>query len=293
MNNIQHPTLFEKTKSLWAKLALLYSKDHDGDLIAWQESKNIVCYGLDLTPVQWLALCKKNLSPEDHAKVDGLIQERLEQHKPLHRIQQGVWFWKHFFAITPHTLAPRWETEGLVDLAIQHFQNQQSTPKNILDLGTGSGCILLSLMDHFPESHGIGVDISLEALTVSKKNADTLGLGHRLEWHCSSWGQDLQGNFDCIISNPPYIPHQAIPYLAPEVQKWDPLLALDGGYDGMEPYRILIPRCAQWLAPGGIVIFEIGQDQEQTLLPLMESFFPHSRLQKDLRGIQRYLIGNR
>ena len=138
----------------------------------------------------------------------------------------------------------------------------------LLDLGTGTGCLLLSLLDAWPHAWGLGIDRSAAALAVAAENMDRLGLRARCALVQANWCDPLGGDFDVVVSNPPYIPAAEIDGLAPEVSEHEPRLALDGGVDGLDPYRLLFPRLATLLAPGGIALFEHGAGQGAALAEL-------------------------
>jgi release factor glutamine methyltransferase len=236
--------------------------------------------------VEPLLPSQASLLPELHA----IVQERLG-HKPLSKILGFRTFWHDTFYVTEDTLDPRPETEGVIEHACALFQN--SLPQHILDLGTGTGCILLSLLREFPEAHGVGVDISSRALDVARINTQRLGLEKRARFLEGTWFQPLRDNtlFNLVVSNPPYISHGEIASLAPSVQLFDPLEALDGGKDGLEAYRTLAKGLKNCLRRGGWFVFEIGYNQGSEVLKLFQNFQPH--LAQDLGGHDRYIIGQK
>jgi release factor glutamine methyltransferase len=196
------------------------------------------------------------------------IVERRIQGEPLGRILGCRDFWKSRFYLSPETLEPRPDTETVIEAALASGRDFTS----ILDLGTGSGCILLSLLQEFPNATGIGVDISRGACEAARGNAERLNLGHRVQFIESSWFNHVpdDSRFDLIVSNPPYIPREEIRNLAPEVQNHDPILALDGGADGLSPYKILCPNLKKYLVTGGEVIFEFGKGQGDDIVRIVE-----------------------
>lgn len=185
------------------------------------------------------------------------VQRRLNG-EPISRILGYKEFWGRRFHLSPATLDPRPDTETLIEAVLSHEWN---APK-ILDLGTGTGCILLTLLHEIRGSTGVGVDLSSEACETAKTNAKNHNLDSRVRIQNASWTDSLEGKFDLIVSNPPYIPSGIIPTLSEEVQNHDPILALDGGEDGLEPYKILLSNLKKFLEPRGLVFFEIGQGQE-------------------------------
>lgn len=195
--------------------------------------------------------------------------EELLAGKPLHRILGYRYFWKDKFALSLDTLEPRPDTETLIEVCLKHVPNTKAN-YNILDLGTGSGCIILSLLREYVNAVGWGVDISENALETAKHNADQLNLSERVRWVHSNWIDNIQGKFDIIISNPPYIPSVDISTLTREVQMYDPLRALDGGTDGLEAYRHLAGQLPAIMLEHSLIILEIGYDQEESVPELFK-----------------------
>ncbi|MCC6598302.1 MAG: peptide chain release factor N(5)-glutamine methyltransferase [Alphaproteobacteria bacterium] len=212
--------------------------------------------------------------------------------KPLSRIYGERAFWGRDFAISEHTLDPRADTETLVDISLKRFSGA-GAGLNILDLGTGSGCILLTLLAELAEiekAHGVGVDLSQSALQTARDNAIRFALADRVAFVCGHWGDSLSGGFDLVVSNPPYIANQIIPGLAEKVRKYDPILALNGGDDGLKAYRIIFLQLAYLLKTGGLALFEIGYDQAEALMRLSgESGFHNTRVHLDSGGLPRVL----
>ncbi len=171
-------------------------------------------------------------------------------------------FWKRDFIVNPAVLIPRPDTETLVDAVLSLYPDRDK-PLEILDLGIGSGAILYSLLEEFPQARGVGTDISPEAVEVAGANRDRFGLGERVELLVGDLTAPLSAgaNFDLIVSNPPYIVSFVLDGLQPEVRDREPRLALDGGDDGLDPYRRLIPQAAGCLRAGGHLLVEIGHDQ--------------------------------
>ncbi len=209
--------------------------------------------------------------------------------EPVSRILGFREFWGLRFKITPDTLDPRPDTERLVEMAVESMKD--NPPRKILDLGTGTGCILLSLLSEFPEATGIGIDINQGAVDVSRENMESIGLSGRASFRQGNWTDSLtesEGPFDLIVSNPPYIPESAIESLAAEVRNHDPILALAGGKDGLDPYRILVTEIKKFLSPQGRAFFEIGQNQHADLARLVEeSGLRLVRIGADYAGILR------
>jgi release factor glutamine methyltransferase len=224
--------------------------------------------GLDLTGL--ITQAARHLTPEETARLEGYAQRRLA-HEPVARILGTREFWGLPFRLSEATLVPRPDTETVVELALEIFREGQIAGRRprIADIGTGSGAILLALLHEIPEAFGVGTDLSLTALRTARSNAATLGLADRAAFVACSYASALHGPFDLIVSNPPYIPAGEIPKLSIEVREHDPHLALDGGNDGYDAYRALIPQAAERLVPGGALIVEAGQGQARTIETLM------------------------
>lgn len=221
-----------------------------------------------------------------------LIDQR-KNNQPVAKIIGSKSFWLDDFIVNNHTLDPRPDSEVIIETAIKLLPNKHNKYK-FLDLGTGSGCLLLSLLREFPHSNGLGIDISIEALKVAQANADLLGLSDRTKLTKQNWADSLDEKFDLIISNPPYIPSAEIASLSPEVKFHDPLLALDGGYDGLDPYRYLTKQISLLLKPNAYAIFEFGFGQAEAIRRTFEEsgYLIHQML-LDLNNIERAIvIGN-
>lgn len=191
------------------------------------------------------------------------------------------------FTLNAATLEPRPDTELLVDLAIKRLPAEG----RLLDLGTGTGCIPISILANSPDASGMASDLSEEALKAARHNAGRHGVDARLSFAQGSWFEALTadaGRFDLITSNPPYIASSVIPTLSPEVQDFDPALALDGGVDGLDPYRIIIAQAPDFLLPDGQILLEIGYDQGQTVSELLAAAgFSGIAIHKDFAGLDR------
>jgi len=201
--------------------------------------------------------------------LEGYV-ERRSRREPVARILGRKGFWKLMLAVTPDVLTPRPDTETLVDLALRAFPERMAF--SVLDIGTGSGAILLAILAERPAAKGLGTDISDEALAVAKDNAANLDLGGRAAFMRTSWADGLgDASFDLVVSNPPYIRSADIDVLDPEVKDHEPRLALDGGPDGLEAYRILAPEILRLLKPGGVFAVETGWDQAEQVKALFDA----------------------
>jgi release factor glutamine methyltransferase len=206
-----------------------------------------------------LSRSRDPLAPEAETRLATLVERRLRR-EPVGRIRGRREFWGLSFALSPETLEPRADTETLVEAALATVADR-SAPLRMLDLGTGTGCILVALLAELPQATGIGIDLSPGAARVARDNAIANGVGARASFVCGSWADAIDGRFDLVVSNPPYIPAGEIGGLAPEVARFDPARALDGGADGLVAYRALLGAIPRLLAPGGTALLEIGHDQ--------------------------------
>jgi len=234
----------------------------------------------------------RDIAPEAEARFNALLARRTAR-QPMAQILGRREFWSLTFRVTPDVLDPRPDSETLVAAVLERVANRQAKLR-LLDFGTGSGCLLLSLLHELPEAHGLGIDQSEAALVVARGNAASLGLDARATFQLGDWGSGLEGAFEIVISNPPYIESGTIAALAPEVARHEPLSALDGGADGLEAYRRLIPDAARLLAPDGLVALEIGQGQETAVAALLErAGFGAVAMAADLGGTIRTLLARK
>ena len=232
-------------------------------------------------------------------KFKTLIDER-KKGKPVSRIINKKQFWKMNFTLNEETLDPRPDSEVIIESILKHFKDKLGNLR-ILDLGSGSGCLGLSILNEYKNSKGILIDASLDSLEIAKINAVDYNLFHRskfinLNWFKKEWTKELLQNienkkFDIIISNPPYIPSNDINNLQIEVKKFEPRLALDGGKDGMDSYKSILPNIIDILKPEGKIFLEIGHNQQNLINKIAnkcELIFKDSN--KDLSGIIRVLV---
>jgi release factor glutamine methyltransferase len=214
---------------------------------------------------------------------------RRRRHEPASRILGRREFWSLSFEVTPATLDPRPDSETLVSAVLAPITDR-AADLSIIDLGTGTGCLLLALLSELPHAKGVGVDLSTEAISVAARNAAALGLAPRTRFVVDDWGHHVSGDFDIVISNPPYVESADIARLAPEVAEHDPRGALDGGPDGLDAYRALLPHAQRLLSPGGLVALEIGQGQGPAIRALARGVgLRESGSASDLAGIERCL----
>jgi release factor glutamine methyltransferase len=194
---------------------------------------------------------------------ESLLQRRLA-HEPIAYIIGSRAFWTIELQVGPGALIPRPDSETLIETAIDYFDER--APATILDLGTGPGTLLLAALDQWPEARGLGVDASEPALDYARANAGRLGMAHRAEFRIGDWTKGLEGHFDLILANPPYI--GTIEQLPPEVRDHEPASALFAGSDGLDDYRRILPELSRLLAPGGAAVLEIGWTQAKAVSAL-------------------------
>ncbi len=200
------------------------------------------------------------------ATLDAYVERRCRR-EPVSKIIGRAGFWKILLRVNEHVLSPRPDTEAVLDVVLPQFGEAQAF--DILDLGVGSGALLLAILAERPRARGVGTDVSFEALAVAKDNAAHLGLAGRASFLRTDWGDGLApDSFDLVVSNPPYIPTGVIPTLDPEVRNHDPVLALDGGPDGLDAYRALAPQILRLLKPGRPFAVEIGFEQSESVQAL-------------------------
>ncbi len=233
------------------------------------------------------------LTPEESAKLQQMLKQRAA-HKPLDKILGHKAFYKSDFMVSEKVLSPRPDTEISVETALDIIRAEKLS--KIADLGTGSGCILLSLLQETPDLYGVGIDKSAEALQIAEQNSSSLGLSKRCklllaDWFAPDFADKIGDNFQLIISNPPYIPDSDIAALETEVKDYDPYLALSGGQDGLNSYRKIAELAPLLLAKHGYIVLEIGIGQAKNVKNIfMENGFEHIKTVPDLAGIDRCLI---
>ena len=239
------------------------------------------------------------ISQGEITKFQSLIQQRLNG-KPVSRIINRRNFWKKEFELNNDTLDPRSDSETLIETIIEQYKDKSQFLK-ILDLGSGSGCLGLSLLDEYPQSEASFFDISPKSLEMVKKNALNLGLSERskyinLNWKVDGWDEKLLTierniKYDVIISNPPYIPTDVIKTLKKEVKKHDPFVALNGGKDGLDAYKSILPKLLNIIKSSGKIFLEIGKGQENCVIKIAtEHGLSLKGYKKDLSGVNRVLI---
>ncbi|MBA4035080.1 MAG: peptide chain release factor N(5)-glutamine methyltransferase [Bradyrhizobium sp.] len=250
--------------------------------------------GLDLTGM--ITAAQRQLTHDEFARLENYARRRLAG-EPVARIVGEKEFWGLPLRLGPATLVPRPDTETVVEVALEVMRTGGALdrPLRIADLGTGTGAILLALLSELPAATGIGTDISEAALQTAAANATRAGLSERATFIACDYASGLSGLFDLIVSNPPYIRSADIGGLAVEVRNHDPLAALDGGADGLDAYRALVPQSASRLAPGAALVVEAGEGQTGQIEALMVAagLTPAACPKADLAGIPRAVAGHK
>jgi release factor glutamine methyltransferase len=277
----------ETLASLLGEIAVTLSRT--GSAEPRRVARRLIASILDLTPSELLGHSDRVLDEQQRGRV-RLALDRMAKREPLSRILGHREFWGLEFGLSADTLDPRPETETVVEAVLRRGFNRDA-PLRFLDLGTGTGCILLALLSEFPAAIGLGVDIAPGAVMSALRNAAALGLGERGHFVVGDWGTAISGRFDVIVSNPPYIASAALADLPPEVVLYDPCLALDGGADGLGAYRSLVADFVRLLEPGGIVAIEVGFNQASVVAAMLwASGLAIEGREPDLAGIARCVV---
>ena len=250
-------------------------------------------YITGMTRASYFMRENEEMSREQAEKYREMIRRRA-QHIPLQHITHEAWFYGLKFYVDEHVLTPRQDTEVLVEEVLLEAGKMQagSSRSRILDMCTGSGCILLALLSVLKEAEGVGADLSEEALAVAAKNSRELGIP--AVWKKSDLFADISGTYDIIVSNPPYIESHVVDSLMEEVRDHEPRMALDGTADGLYFYRRISGEAGEYLKPGGILAFEIGYNQGGPVrLMLRDAGYTEIRVVKDLAGLDRVVLGRK
>ncbi|MDH5750717.1 MAG: peptide chain release factor N(5)-glutamine methyltransferase [Rhodospirillales bacterium] len=253
------------------------------------ESRLLVAAALGIEPEMTFVHSERTLNGNEWNRLESLLTRRLKC-EPMAYILGEREFWSLSFRAGPGVLVPRPDSETIIDSVLSHVP-ERNRNWNILDLGTGSGCLLLSLLKEYPASRGTGVDVSGDALALAIGNAGDLGLSPRVEFIKENWCDGLEGPFDIVVCNPPYIPTAEISDLSPEVSRYEPRLALDGGEDGLNCYRLLAPMLGKIISREGWAFVEIGVGQARDVSGLFIKNRLHViDIMKDIQGIARCVI---
>lgn len=243
------------------------------------EARLLLAHALNLTTADLIR------APTSIVPIDAflaLVGQRVA-HRPLAHLTGHREFWSLDLAVSPATLIPRPDSETIVEVALRSV----AAPARVLDLGTGSGCLLLAILHECPIAFGVGIDRSSDALALARLNAMVCGVGDRTAFVRGDWATAVAGGFDLIVSNPPYIPTCDIAGLMPEVAWHEPRAALDGGPDGLDAYRCIIPALPGLLTETGRAVLEIGIDQSRAVLIMAAKGGLRAEIHPDLAGIPR------
>jgi release factor glutamine methyltransferase len=234
------------------------------------DARLLLCHATGLSHEAYVALRDDPLLPDAAARFGSFIERRLTG-EPVSRILGVREFYGRPFRIDASTLDPRADTETLIEaaLAIVDRKGLRQSPLKLLDLGSGSGCLLITLLAELPEASGVGIDVSVPALRLARSNAEALGVGARASFVAGDWLEGIDGAFDLVVANPPYIASGDIARLSREVNAHDPWAALDGGPDGLAAYRRIASRIRDILRPGGTILLETGAGQADAVLHLL------------------------
>ena len=251
-----------------------------------REARLLLAHALGRDPASLIAAAKQTAAPENF---DALVARRAAR-VPLSQVLGEREFWSLTFRVTADVLTPRSETETLIEAALAALPDRGAVWR-VLDLGTGSGCLLAAALSEFPRAFGVGVDRSAAALAVARGNLLALGLSNRAALLCADWHAPLAKNFDLVLSNPPYVESGAIATLDPEVATHEPRLALDGGADGLVAYRAILNGLAEQLAPNGVAVLELGAGQAEAVAAIAaQGGLEVQDIRPDLAAIPRALV---
>ena len=255
------------------------------------DARLLIGHALGLDRTALMTNGDRPLHADEIATIDALAARRL-RHEPVSRILGRKEFWSLPLDVSDAVLVPRPDTETVVEAALDYIEreNLRLASLRLLDIGTGSGALLLALLTELRNAEGVATDISPAAIDVARGNAERLGLSPRCTFVVCDIAAGVTGLFDLIVSNPPYIAHVDIGTLEPEVRDYDPVLALDGGIDGLDAYRAIASQAIHLLAPGGRLIVELGAGQERAVRDLFtRAGLTVSGVRADLAGIPRAL----
>ena len=257
-----------------------------------RRARRVLAAALGLSAAELFGHPERALAATEAVRLDELLR-RMIAHEPLSRIIGRREFWGLEFRLSPDTLDPRPDSETLVEAVLARLPDRAQRYR-FLDLGTGTGCLLLALLSELCSAEGVGIDIMPGAARTARANAERLGLGRRARFIAGDWAHSVVGRFDAVIANPPYIPTPTIAELPPEVREYDPKRALDGGVDGLAAYRAIAAQLLRLLRPDGFFAGEIGLGQAEPVAAILaqhglrlDGFAP------DLAGIARCVVARR
>lgn len=261
--------------------------EQQGILTSKLDVKILLSYLLNIDSKELIMYFNQHIEQKFINTFNHLLKRRLNR-EPIANIVNKKSFWSYDFFVNENVLTPRNDSEILIEAVLSNYNNMQEELK-ILDLGTGSGCLILSLLKMYKNASGLAVDISEKALKVARQNAENLKINN-IKFLKNNWNDNIEEKFDIIISNPPYIPTKEIKELEPEVNKFNPLLALDGGEDGLNCYRYLAKSLEKNLKENTKIFLEIGKNQEKDIEKIFnENGYELLKMYKDLAEINRIL----
>jgi release factor glutamine methyltransferase len=253
------------------------------------EARRLLAHALAATPEALLRDREAPVAPDAEARFRAALARRCGR-EPLAFITGAAGFWTLELEVSPATLIPRADTETLIEAALA-ARPERASVRRLLDLGTGTGALLLAALAEYPEAFGVGVDRSPDAAALAARNAARNGLGGRAAFLAGDWAAALSARFDLVLCNPPYIPSADIPALMPEVARHEPLSALAGGADGLDAYRALLPALPDLLAEGGLAVLEVGIGQAGPVESLARAAGLDPAGQRaDLHGVARAVL---
>ncbi len=249
---------------------------------AEKDVRILLASAMGVEPSELLLKDDEDVHPEQFRTYDGFLAAR-EKFQPVSQIIGGREFWGRWFKVTRDVLDPRPDTESLIEKALEGGARQR-----VLDMGTGSGILAVTLAAEWPEARVIATDISTPALEIAAENALEHGVAERIQFAESDWFEQVGGTFDLIVCNPPYISLEEMGSLSPDVRNWEPFLALTPGGDGLEAYRIIAAGLENYLDEGGLALFEIGHRQGEAVSEIFRAAgFGAVTVSKDLSGHDR------
>lgn len=253
-----------------------------------RQGRRLVAGALEISAAKLLMMSEHILDASTVARLRGLVG-RVAKGEPLSRVLGTREFWGLDFELSMDTLDPRPESETIVEAALTRVN--RTAPISVLDLGTGSGCLLLALLSELKMATGIGVDVSAGALVTARRNARSLGLADRCRFFVGNWGAAIGRRFDLIVANPPYLSTSTLCDLPIEVRRYDPRRALDGGGDGLSAYQIIASELTELMAPCAFFITEIGMGQAADVAAILRKHdLSVEAVDCDLAGIERCVI---
>ncbi len=282
-------------------MSAMLTRDHAYRMLGWRlreagidnaslDARLLVQASCKCNEIDMIREPGKMLSAGEIEILNGFESRRLAG-EPVSRILGTREFWGLEFRVTPATLDPRPDSETLIEVALKLLSDVDKP--SLLDLGTGTGCLLIALLHERPDAVGLGIDLDMETLEIAQENTRNSSVSSRATFRHGCWAEGLVGSFDLIISNPPYIPAAEIETLSREVRGFDPLLALDGGADGLDAYRAIALALPSLLAPRGHAVIELGAGQGDAVSALcVAAGLKVSSITSDLGGIPRALVAH-